>query len=87
MNERFLVRIDFQNDFAAPEGALTINNPDLIVRHQRFADSLQKECSAKSGIFAIRICRNISADQRGRELSFAYRIRFLGLAAGGNFER
>ena len=42
MNERFLVRIDFQNDFAAPEGALTINNPDLIVRHQRFADSLQK---------------------------------------------
>lgn len=55
MNERFLVRIDFQNDFAAPEGALTINNPDLIARHQRFADSLQKECSAKSGIFAIRI--------------------------------
>ena len=43
MNERFLVRIDFQNDFAAPEGALTINNPDLIARHQR------------SGIFAIRI--------------------------------
>ena len=42
MNERFLVRIDFQNDFAAPEGALTINNPDLIARHQRFADSLQK---------------------------------------------
>lgn len=42
MNERFLVRIDFQNDFAAPKGALTINNPDLIARHQRFADSLQK---------------------------------------------
>lgn len=42
MNERFFVRIDFQNDFAAPEGALTINNPDLIARHQRFADSLQK---------------------------------------------
>ena len=42
MNERFLVRIDFQNDFAAPKGALTISNPDLIARHQRFADSLQK---------------------------------------------
>jgi len=42
MNKRILARIDFQNDFVAPEGALTINNPDLIVRHQRFADSLQK---------------------------------------------
>ena len=86
MNERFLVRIDFQNDFAAPEGALTINNPDLIARHQRFADSLQK-VQRNLGFSRYAFCRNISADQRGRELSFAYRIRFLGLAAGGNFER
>ena len=42
MNERILSRIDFQNDFVAPDGALTINNPELIARHQRFADSLQK---------------------------------------------
>lgn len=42
MNERILARIDFQNDFIAPDGALTINNPELIARHQRFADSLQK---------------------------------------------
>ncbi|MCX4349825.1 MAG: cysteine hydrolase family protein [Alphaproteobacteria bacterium] len=42
MNERILARIDFQNDFAAPEGALSINNPELIARHQRFADNLQK---------------------------------------------
>lgn len=42
MNKRLLVRIDFQNDFVASEGALTINNPELIARHQRFADNLQK---------------------------------------------
>ena len=42
MTERVLVRIDFQNDFVHPDGALTIGNPDLIDRHQRFAGSLQK---------------------------------------------
>lgn len=42
MNERLLVRIDFQNDFVHPDGALSINNPELISRHQRFADNLQK---------------------------------------------
>ncbi len=42
MNERTLVRIDFQNDFVAEEGNLTINNPALIARHQHFNQSLQK---------------------------------------------
>lgn len=42
MMKRTLVRIDFQNDFVAPDGRLSINNPDLIARHQRFADSLQQ---------------------------------------------
>ncbi len=40
--KRTLVRIDFQNDFVAPDGRLSINNPDLIEKHQRFADNLQK---------------------------------------------
>ena len=34
------MRIDFQNDFVHPHGALSINNPDLINKHQQFADSL-----------------------------------------------
>ncbi len=42
MNERTLVRIDFQNDFVAENGNLTINNPELIERHQQFNQSLQK---------------------------------------------
>lgn len=42
MMKRTLVRIDFQNDFVAPDGLLSINNPELISRHQRFADNLQR---------------------------------------------
>ncbi len=40
MNNRILMRIDFQNDFVHPHGALSINSPDLIERQQKFADSL-----------------------------------------------
>ena len=40
MTNNILMRIDFQNDFVHPHGALTLNNPDLIAKHQRFADSL-----------------------------------------------
>ena len=40
MKKNILVRIDFQNDFVHPHGALTISNPDLIERNQKFADSL-----------------------------------------------
>ena len=46
MNERMLVRIDFQNDFVAEEGNLTINNPALIARHKHFNQSLQKALQA-----------------------------------------
>lgn len=42
MTERILVRIDFQKDFVHPKGALSINNPELIGRHERFAGNLQK---------------------------------------------
>jgi nicotinamidase/pyrazinamidase len=35
-----LVRIDFQNDFVHQHGALSIDNPELIEKHQQFADSL-----------------------------------------------
>lgn len=42
MTNNILMRIDFQNDFVHPHGALTINNPDLITKHQQFADSLFK---------------------------------------------
>lgn len=42
MTERILVRIDFQNDFVHPEGALSVNNPELIERHERFAGNLQR---------------------------------------------
>lgn len=40
MINNILMRIDFQNDFVHPHGALSINNPDLINKHQQFADSL-----------------------------------------------
>ena len=40
MNNRILMRIDFQNDFVHPHGALSINSRELIERHQKFADSL-----------------------------------------------
>ena len=40
--KRTLIRIDFQNDFVAPDGRLSINNPNLLKRHQHFADSLQQ---------------------------------------------
>lgn len=40
MNDRILMRIDFQNDFVHPDGLLTINNPELIERHQKFADNI-----------------------------------------------
>ncbi len=40
MNNRILMRIDFQNDFVQPYGLLTIDKPDLIEKHQKFADNL-----------------------------------------------
>ena len=42
MNNRILVRIDFQNDFIHPNGSLSINNLDLIEKNQQFNNSLQK---------------------------------------------
>ncbi len=42
MKKRVFVLVDFQNDFVQPDGALTINNPDLINRVQKFSDNLQK---------------------------------------------
>lgn len=42
MNERILARIDCQNDFMDSDGVLTINNPELIESHKRFAGNLQK---------------------------------------------
>jgi len=47
MNKNILVRIDFQNDFIHPHGALTISNPDLIEKNQQFADSLFNNCFDK----------------------------------------
>lgn len=44
MKKNILIRIDFQNDFVHPHGALTINNPELIEAHQKFADSLFNNC-------------------------------------------
>ncbi len=43
MNNKILVRIDFQNDFVHPHGLLSISDTDLIDRHQKFADSLFKD--------------------------------------------
>ena len=40
MNNNILIRIDFQNDFVHPHGALTISAPELIEKHQKFADNL-----------------------------------------------
>ena len=40
MNNNILIRIDFQNDFVHPYGALTISNPELIEKHQKFAEGL-----------------------------------------------
>lgn len=42
MNERILMRVDFQNDFVDPEGKLTLSDTDLINRQQHFCNSLQK---------------------------------------------
>jgi nicotinamidase/pyrazinamidase len=42
--KNILVRIDFQNDFVHPHGALSIKNPDLIDRHQKFADGIFLNC-------------------------------------------
>ena len=42
MKQRFLVLVDFQQDFVSENGALSINNPQLILRVQRFVDNLQK---------------------------------------------
>ena len=39
-NNRILMRIDFQNDFVHAHGALTVNAPELIEKHQKFADNL-----------------------------------------------
>lgn len=40
MTENILIRIDFQNDFVHKHGALSICAPELIERHQKFADNL-----------------------------------------------
>ena len=40
MNNNVFVRIDFQNDFVHPHGALSVKNMELIEAHQKFADSL-----------------------------------------------
>lgn len=40
MTQNVLMRIDFQNDFVHPYGALSIQNQDLIERHQKFAEGL-----------------------------------------------
>lgn len=42
MTKRILMRIDFQNDFVHPHGTLSLNAPELIERHQKFADNLFK---------------------------------------------
>lgn len=41
MNNRILMRIDFQNDFVHPQGDLSICNQNLIERHQKFCANLQ----------------------------------------------
>ena len=40
MNNRILMRIDFQNDFVHPQGNLTIDNQRLIDKHKNFAQGL-----------------------------------------------
>ena len=41
MTNNILMRIDFQNDFVHPHGALTLNNPELIIKHQHLEVMLQ----------------------------------------------
>ena len=43
MNNRILMRIDFQNDFVHPHGSLSLKNQQLINRHQTFANGLFKD--------------------------------------------
>lgn len=43
MTKRILMRIDFQNDFVHPHGALSLKNQELIEKHQKFADNLQAQ--------------------------------------------
>ncbi|MDR1694834.1 MAG: cysteine hydrolase [Lactobacillaceae bacterium] len=43
MKKRTLVIVDFQNDFVHPNGALTVNSPELIERMKQFAKGLQKD--------------------------------------------
>ena len=43
MAQNILMRIDFQNDFVHPRGALSLNAPDLIAKHRKFADKLSVE--------------------------------------------
>ncbi|MFV0627530.1 MAG: isochorismatase family protein [Alphaproteobacteria bacterium] len=42
MKQRIFMLVDFQNDFVDIDGALSVKNPELIERTQRFADCLQK---------------------------------------------
>lgn len=42
MKQRIFVRVDFQNDFVHPNGALSIKNPELIEKMQHFCSSLQQ---------------------------------------------
>ena len=44
MKKNILIRIDFQNDFVHPHGALSVNNSELIEKHQQFADSIFPNC-------------------------------------------
>ena len=41
--KKILVRVDFQNDFVNQKGALTINAPELIKKHQTFASQLTRK--------------------------------------------
>ncbi len=41
MEKEIFIRIDFQNDFVHPKGALTISAPDLIKRHKDFVKKLK----------------------------------------------
>lgn len=41
MNDNILIRIDFQNDFVHPDGALSICNTHLIAAHQKFVKQLE----------------------------------------------
>lgn len=43
MNNKILMRIDFQNDFVHPHGKLSLKNQQLINRHQNFANGIFKD--------------------------------------------